>query len=477
MSSQHQSTTSQSHAGGAAAGRPTFQAVDPSNGAPGRSYEGHTRQQAVSIAKEVRAAFPEWRRRPFADRAKLMRGAAASLRKRKDEFAELMTAEMGKTRTEGLAEVEKCAGNCDFFAEHAESFLAREPMDMGGPKAFVTFNPLGVVLAIMPWNFPFWQVFRFAAPTLMAGNTAVLKHASNVPGCALAIEDVFRDAGFPSDVFRTLLIPSTDVETLIDDPSIAAVTLTGSVPAGRSVAAIAGRNLKKTVLELGGSDAYLILDDADIRRAAEVSTAARMVNGGQSCIAGKRFIVVSAVKQAFEKAFSETMQAIEMGDPRDPSTKLGPLQSVKARDDVHAQVRESVENGARLLCGGEIPDRAGAWYPPTVLTDVRPGQPAHDDEVFGPVAAIIEARDEADAVRIANDSQFGLGSGVVTANLDRGERIAADMLEAGMSFVNDNVRSDSRMPFGGVKHSGYGRECSAFGIREFVNIKSVLVRA
>jgi succinate-semialdehyde dehydrogenase/glutarate-semialdehyde dehydrogenase len=477
MSSQHQSTTSQSNSGGAAAGRPTFQAVDPSNGAPGRSYEGHTRQQAVSIAKEVRAAFPEWRRRSFAERAKLMRGAAASLRKRKDEFAELMTAEMGKTRTEGLAEVEKCAGNCDFFAEHAEGFLAREPVDMGGPKAFVTFNPLGVVLAIMPWNFPFWQVFRFAAPTLMAGNTAVLKHASNVPGCALAIEDVFRDAGFSSDVFRTLLIPSADVETLIDDPSIAAVTLTGSVPAGRSVAAIAGRNLKKTVLELGGSDAYLILDDADIRRAAEVSTAARMVNGGQSCIAGKRFIVVSAVKQAFEKAFTETMQAIEMGDPRDPSTKLGPLQSVKARDDVHAQVRESVEKGARLLCGGEIPDRAGAWYPPTVLTDVRPGQPAHDDEVFGPVAAIIEARDEADAVRIANDSQFGLGSGVVTANLDRGERIAADMLEAGMSFVNDNVRSDSRMPFGGVKHSGYGRECSAFGIREFVNIKSVLVRA
>jgi succinate-semialdehyde dehydrogenase/glutarate-semialdehyde dehydrogenase len=477
MSSQHQSTTSQSNSGGAAAGRPTFQAVDPSNGAPGRSYEGHTRQQAVSIAKEVRAAFPEWRRRSFAERAKLMRGAAAALRKRKDEFAELMTAEMGKTRTEGLAEVEKCAGNCDFFAEHAEGFLAREPVDMGGPKAFVTFNPLGVVLAIMPWNFPFWQVFRFAAPTLMAGNTAVLKHASNVPGCALAIEDVFRDAGFSSDVFRTLLIPSADVETLIDDPSIAAVTLTGSVPAGRSVAAIAGRNLKKTVLELGGSDAYLILDDADIRRAAEVSTAARMVNGGQSCIAGKRFIVVSAVKQAFEKAFSETMQAIEMGDPRHPSTKLGPLQSVKARDDVHAQVRESVEKGARLLCGGEILDRAGAWYPPTVLTDVRPGQPAHDDEVFGPVAAIIEARDEADAVRIANDSQFGLGSGVVTANLDRGERIAADMLEAGMSFVNDNVRSDSRMPFGGVKHSGYGRECSAFGIREFVNIKSVLVRA
>jgi succinate-semialdehyde dehydrogenase/glutarate-semialdehyde dehydrogenase len=332
------------------------------------------------------------------------------------------------------------------------------------------------VLAIMPWNFPFWQVFRFAAPTLMAGNTAVLKHASNVPGCALAIEEVFRDAGFPEDVFRTLLIPSATVEALIDDPVIAAVTLTGSVPAGQSVATSAGRNLKKTVLELGGSDAYLILDDADVERAAEVATTARMVNGGQSCIAGKRFIALSSIKPAFEKAFVAKMQALKMGDPHDPATRLGPMQSVKARDTIHAQVRESVAKGARLLCGGEIPDRPGAWYPPTVLTDVRPGQPAHDDEVFGPVAAIIEARDEEEAIRIANDSQFGLGSGVVTGDLARGERIAAGRLEAGLSFVNENVRSDSRMPFGGVKHSGYGRECSAFGIHEFVNIKSVYVR-
>ena len=462
---------------GATSEHPIFKTEDPSTGAPGLIYEGYTRQEALSIARKVHEAFPQWRGHSFAERAKLMRGAASSLRRRTHEFAELMTAEMGKPRAEGLAEIEKCAFNCEFFAEHAERYLAREPVDMGGPKAFVTFNPLGTVLAIMPWNFPFWQVFRFAAPTLMAGNTAVLKHASNVPGCALAIEDVFRDAGFPSNIFRTLLIPSADVEALIDDPAIAAVTLTGSVPAGQSVAAIAGRNLKKTVLELGGSDAYLILDDADIERAAAVSTAARMVNGGQSCIAGKRFIAVSSVKPAFEKAFVEKMQAIKMGDPRDPATKLGPMQSVNARDGVHAQVRESIEKGARLLCGGEIPDRPGAWYPATVLTDVRPGQPAHDDEVFGPVAAIIEARDEEDAVRIANDSQFGLGSGVITANVSRGERIAAEMLDAGLSFVNDNVRSDSRMPFGGVKHSGYGRECSHFGLREFVNIKSVLVHA
>jgi succinate-semialdehyde dehydrogenase / glutarate-semialdehyde dehydrogenase len=456
--------------------RPVFKTEDPSNGQPGRSYEGHSRNEAIAIARQAHAAFPSWRRLSFTERGRLMRNAAATLRKRKDELAGLMTAEMGKIRTEGLGEIEKCAFNCDFFAEKAEQFLTREPIDIGGPKAFVTFNPLGTVLAIMPWNFPFWQVFRFAAPALMAGNTAILKHASNIPGCALAIEDVFRQAGFPDNVFRTVLLPSSGVEALIEDKSIAAVTLTGSVPAGQSVASIAGRNLKKTVLELGGSDAYLILEDADIGRAAQISAAARMVNGGQSCIAGKRFIAVSDVKPAFDKAFSEVMRSLQMGDPRELSTKLGPLQSVKARDSIHEQVKESVAKGARLLCGGEIPDRPGAWYPPTVLTDVREGQPAHDEEIFGPVAAIIEARDEDDAIRIANASQFGLGSGVITADLQRGERIAAEHLEAGISFVNENVRSDSRMPFGGVKHSGYGRECSEFGIREFVNIKSVLVQ-
>jgi len=455
--------------------RPVFKTEDPSNGQPGRSYEGHSRDEAVAIARQAHAAFPSWRRQTFAERGRLMRNAAAVLRERKEEFAGLMTAEMGKVRTEGLAEIEKCAFNCDFFAEKAEQFLTREPIDMGGPKAFVTFNPLGTVLAIMPWNFPFWQVFRFAAPALMAGNTAVLKHASNVPGSALAIEDVFRQAGFPDNVFRTVLVPGNSVDALIEDKCIAAVTLTGSVPAGQSVASVAGRNLKKTVLELGGSDAYLILEDADIARAAQISAAARMVNAGQSCIAGKRFIAVSSVKPAFEKAFAEVMRSLQMGDPREASTKLGPLQSVKARDGIHEQVKESIAKGARLLCGGEIPGKPGAWYPPTVLTDVREGQPAHDDEIFGPVAAIIEARDEADAIRIANDSQFGLGSGVITADVQRGERIAAEHLEAGISFVNENVRSDSRMPFGGVKHSGYGRECSEFGIREFVNVKSVLV--
>ncbi|MFN3524277.1 MAG: NAD-dependent succinate-semialdehyde dehydrogenase [Phenylobacterium sp.] len=455
--------------------RPTFQTVDPATGRPGRTYEGHSAQEALEIARRARAAFASWRGTSFAERAALMRRAAAVLRERRDEFAGLMTAEMGKVLFEGRAEIEKCAANCDYFAEHAEAFLAPRPVDMGGPKAAIVFRPLGTVLAVMPWNFPFWQVFRFAAPTLMAGDTAVLKHASNVPGCALAIEEVFVQAGFPKDVFRTVLVPSRDVRGLIEDEAIAAVSLTGSVEAGRQVAVQASGALKKCVLELGGSDAYLVLEDADVAQAAKVATAARMVNGGQSCIAGKRFIVVEAVREAFEAAFAREMGAIAMGDPADPATRLGPLQSVSARDEIHRQVRESLERGARLLAGGELPDRPGAWYPATVLAGVEPGMPAHDEEVFGPVAAVIAARDEAEAIRIANDSPFGLGSGVLTADLARGERIAAEELEAGLSFVNAAVRSDPRLPFGGVKHSGYGRECSPYGILEFVNIKTVLV--
>ncbi len=303
-----------------------------------------------------------------------------------------------------------------------------------------------------------------------------MKHASNVPGCALAIENVLHEAGVPRDLFRTALLPSKEVEALIKDDNVAAVTLTGSVAAGRSVATAAGSVLKKCVLELGGSDAYVILEDVDVEAAAKIAATARMVNGGQSCIAGKRFIVVRSVLANFEKALVRVMNGYEMADPTKNDTKLGPMVSVKARDDIHEQVTRSVEKGARLLLGGKIPDRPGAWYPATVLADVQPGQPAHDEEVFGPVAAIIAAENETDAIRIANDSEFGLGSGVLTSDLDRGRRIAEHELEAGMSFVNENVRSDPRAPFGGVKHSGYGRECGAFGIREFVNIKTVHVK-
>ncbi len=456
--------------------KPRFQTVDPATGRHGEAYDGHTRDEALAILGQTRVAFEGWRLTPLAERARLMRAAAAVLRARKDDFAALMTAEMGKTLTDGRAEIEKCAGGCDFYAEHAEAFLAPEPASVEGAKAYATFNPLGVVLAVMPWNFPFWQVFRFAAPALIAGNGAVLKHASNVPGCALAIEDVFRAAGFPADLFRTLLIPSGDVQTLIEDDRVAAVTLTGSVEAGRKVAAAAGGALKKVVLELGGADAYLVLEDADIDLAAKVCATARMVNGGQSCIAGKRFVVVDSVAEAFEAALVREMAKIEAGDPRDPATVFGPLVSVAARDAIHAQVEASVKAGARLLLGGVVPDRPGAWYPPTVLTDVAPGQPAHDEEVFGPVAAIIRAKGEFDAIRIANASPFGLGSGVITSDLARGERIAATELEAGMAFVNANVRSDARLPFGGVKHSGHGRECSRHGLLEFVNVKTVLVQ-
>lgn len=412
-----------------------------------------------------------------------MKKAAEVIRDNRTRYAKLMTEEMGKPVTDGLAELEKCASCCDYFAESAEGFLKPKPLDMSAgyagpgapPKAFATFNPLGVILAVMPWNFPFWQVIRFAAPHLMAGNGGVLKHASNVPGCALALEEIFKLAGFPADLFRTVLLSSKDLRPLIEDPHIAAVTLTGSVAAGKSVAAIAGGVMKKGVYELGGSDGYIVLDDADPVAAARICARGRMVNGGQSCIAAKRFVVVESVKQAFERALVEEMKRFEMGDPNDPNTLLGPMESVHSRDQIASQVRQSVKNGAQVLLGGDVPKRAGAWFPATILTNVLPGQAAHDEELFGPVAAVISAKDERDAIRIVNASEFGLGSAIITADTERGERIAAEELEAGAAFVNQNVRSDPRLPFGGVKNSGYGREVSEFGIREFCNIKTVFV--
>jgi len=451
--------------------------VNPATGETLRTFEPLNDAQIEEKITCAASAFDVNRARSFGERAKRMQRAAALLEERKNEYGRLLTTEMGKPVKAAIAEVQKCATVCRYYAEHAEEHLADELIKTEAYETFIRYQPIGPVLAVMPWNFPFWQVFRFAAPALMAGNGGVLKHASNVPGSALAIESVFREAGFPEQLFRTVLVRGDAVGALIEDPSIAAVTLTGSVAAGRSVAAAAGAALKKCVLELGGSDAYVVLEDADIAEAARVCAAARMVNGGQSCIAGKRFVVVRAVRAAFEEAFVAAMRAYEPGDPSDPKTRLGPMQSVAARDQIHAQVEASVRAGARLLLGGTVPDRPGAWYPPTVLTDVVAGQPAHDEEVFGPVAAIIEAADEADAIAIANASEFGLGSAVLTRDLQRGERIAADELDAGLAFVNENVRSDPRMPFGGVKNSGFGRECAGYGIREFVNIKSVHVKA
>jgi succinate-semialdehyde dehydrogenase/glutarate-semialdehyde dehydrogenase len=404
-----------------------------------------------------------------------MRKAGSLLRDGAGEYAALMAREMGKPVRDGSAEAVKCAGCCEYYAEHAERFLAREMVATEASRSFVTFQPLGVVLAIMPWNFPFWQVIRFAAPALMAGNGAVLKHAANVPGCALALEDLFRRAGFPENLFRTLLIGTDQVPAVIEHPLVRAVTLTGSEGAGRAVAAKAGAMLKKTVLELGGSDPYLVLADADLDAAANTSAKGRLVNNGQSCIAAKRFIVVESVRAEFEKRFVARMAAAKMGDPMDPATELGPMARFDLRDQLHRQVTESIARGAKCLLGGTIPAGPGAFYPATVLTNVARGMPAYSEEIFGPVAAIIPARDEAHAIEIANDSDFGLGAAILTRDTARGEMIAEQFIESGTVFVNDAVRSDARLPFGGIKASGYGRELGSFGIREFVNIKTIVV--
>ncbi|MFZ0889820.1 MAG: NAD-dependent succinate-semialdehyde dehydrogenase [Candidatus Binataceae bacterium] len=452
-----------------------IQAINPASGEVLKSYQEMMPGAVNDIVGKTHEAFLGWRQTTFDHRAGLIRKAAKILRANAGEYARLMAQEMGKPVRDGVAEAQKCALGCDFYAEHAERFLAPEPVPTEARKSFITFKPLGVVLAVMPWNFPFWQVFRFAAPALMAGNGAVLKHSSNVPGCALAIEDVLRRAGFPENLFRTLMIGSQQVEAVIDNPLIRAVTLTGSGPAGRAVARKAGEMLKKTVLELGGSDPYLVLEDADLDLAAAVSTKGRLVNSGQSCIAAKRFIVVDKILKEFEGVFVKRMSAAKMGDPLNEDTEVGPQARHDLRDSLHRQVEASIAKGARCLLGGTIPNHPGAYYPPTVLTNVGKGMPAYEEELFGPVAAIIPVKDEAEAIAAANDSVFGLGGAVITRDLARGERIAAEMIESGCVFVNQAVQSDPRLPFGGIKESGYGRELSAYGIKEFVNIKTVFV--
>jgi len=450
--------------------------INPATGERIRDYPEATEKEVAMLLGEAACAQAGWRRVAFSERARRMRQAAAILREREEALARLMAEEMGKPLAQGRAEVDKCAWVCDHYAENAESLLSPEPVGTDASRSFVAFPPLGVVLAVMPWNFPFWQVFRFAAPALMAGNGGVLKHASNVTGCALAIQGVLSDAGFPEPLFRALLVGSDRVAAVIESRGIAAVTLTGSTPAGRSVARKAGQCLKKTVLELGGSDPYLVLEDADLEPAAETCVASRLINAGQSCIAAKRFIVVEPVRGRFEELFVEKMRSHEVGDPLDEATQVGPLARRDLRDDLHRQVSASLERGARLLLGGSVPDGPGAFYPPTVLTGVAKGMPAFDEELFGPVAAIVPVRDEDAAIAAANDSPFGLGAAVFTRDLARGERIAAEELEAGSCFVNAAVKSDPRLPFGGIKESGYGRELSAFGIREFVNVKTVYVK-
>jgi succinate-semialdehyde dehydrogenase / glutarate-semialdehyde dehydrogenase len=450
--------------------------INPATGMEIAAYNVHDGLYVEKALKRSVKAFEEWRGLSFAQRAAVLKSIAKEIRKEKDNLVKLATQEMGKPVQQGYYEVEKCAKTLEFYAKEGARFLADQIVETDARKSYVSFQPLGTVLAVMPWNFPYWQLFRAMAPTVMAGNVMILKHASNVSGCAVAMEKLIIRAGAPKGLMQTLLLPSSAVESLINDRRVAAVTLTGSAHAGSKVAEAAGRNLKKAVLELGGSDAYVILDDADMDVAIEIAVRGRLVNSGQSCIAAKRFVVVKSRRKEFEQRFTEQMKLATWGDPTDEKNRIGPMARTDLRDQLHDQVRQSIAKGAKLLCGGFIPDGRGAYYPPTVLTNVKKGMPAYGEELFGPVGAVIEAKDETDALRIANDSIYGLGGGIISKNRARAEQLAAKVMQAGSCFVNDFVHSDQRLPFGGIKHSGYGRELSSFGIHEFVNIKTVFIK-
>ncbi len=452
--------------------------INPINGKLNRYYEEDTPASVGEKIDQTHKAWLLWRETGFSERAALLRKMAENLRHQKEELAILMTIEMGKPVKEGVSEIEKCALVCDYYAAEGAGFLKDEIIATEAAKSYVSFRPLGIVLAVMPWNFPFWQVFRFLAPALMAGNCGLLKHASNVPGCAQAIEQLVRVSGFPDDVFQTLMIGSGAVNAVMEHPKIKAVTLTGSTGAGMKVAAEAGRLLKKTVLELGGSDPYIILADADLEQAAETCVYSRLINNGQSCIAAKRFIVVSSVEEAFTALFKEKMMQRKTGDPFDAAIDLGPMARADLRDELHRQVQNNIAAGAKCILGGKIPSFEGdhAFYEPTILTGVKKGMPAFSEEIFGPVASFISAAGTDEAVRLANDTSFGLGGAVFTKDLPLGEDIARNRLQAGSCFVNTFVKSDPRLPFGGINQSGYGRELGLFGIREFVNIKTVYIR-
>ena len=453
-----------------------LQSINPYNQEVTQNYDEHSSDDIDSIINNTDNSFKDWRLTNFEKRAGLLRNTASILKKNIEEYSSIITMEMGKPIRESRAEIEKCAWVCKYYAEKGEKFLSPQFVETDASNSFVTFQPLGVILAVMPWNFPFWQVFRFAAPTLMAGNVGILKHSSNVSGCSLVIEQIFRDAGFPKNIFRALLINSCKVVTVIENPKVKAVTLTGSTPAGKAVASKAGEMLKKSVLELGGSDPYIILEDADLQSTVNSCSFSRLLNTGQSCIAAKRFIVVESGLEEFQSLLIKNMNNIIMGDPLDENTNIGPMARIDLRDELHEQVVESIKLGAKLLLGGKTPTGKGAFYPPTILTDVKPGMPAFDEELFGPVAAIISAKDEKEAIELANNSVFGLGAAVFTEDIARGEKIASEQLEAGSCFVNDFVKSDPRLPFGGIKQSGYGRELSDYGIHEFVNIKTVYIK-
>lgn len=429
-----------------------------------------------SIIDSVHKSFESWRETPVPDRCRFIGKVGEQLLAQKLELARICTEEMGKPLRESIAEVEKCALGCKYYSENGESFLKNEIIKTEGQESFLSYRPLGVVLAVMPWNFPFWQVIRFAAPALCAGNGAILKHASQVPKCALALEKIFQDAGLPKNIFRALLISSDEVSFVIENPLIRAVTLTGSTAAGRKVAMKAGECLKKTVLELGGSDAYLILADADLDHAAKTLVQGRMLNAGQSCISPKRLIAVKEVYQSFKQKVYAEIKNYSYGDPMNEGSHIGPMSRIELRDELHQQVLRTIHSGAELMYGGGIPSEKGAFYPPTLLTNVKPGMAAFDEELFGPVVCLIEAENEKHAIELANKSEFGLGGGIFSRDIQNARRIAEEHFESGGVFINDFLKSDPRLPFGGIKDSGYGRELSALGIREFVNAKTIFIK-
>lgn len=455
----------------------SIQSINPVNGQVVKSYTAHSEHEVSKKIAQAHLAWKHWRQVPLDEKAALLMNTAAVLRVRKDALAMTMALEMGKPLKDGVAEVEKCAAVCEYYAQNGIAYMADEAVHTEARKSYISYQPLGIVLAVMPWNFPLWQVFRFVAPGLMAGNCGLLKHASNVPGCALAIEEVLLEAGFPEHVFQTLLIDSKAAAKVIEHPLVRAVTLTGSTEAGRQVAAQAAGLLKKSVLELGGSDPYLILEDADLEAAAEICVQSRLINNGQSCIAAKRFILQKGIASEFTEIFRAKMTARITGDPLAEATQLGPMARKDLRDELHTQVQSNIQAGAKCILGGEIPDYSGdhAFYTPTILTGVRKGMPAYSEEIFGPVASIMEASSIAEAVDIANDTQFGLGAAIFSRDVEKAEQIARTQLEAGSCFVNSFVKSDPRLPFGGIKGSGYGRELGLVGMHEFVNIKTVYV--
>ena len=435
-----------------------------------------TQETVLALIGSAYEAQKKWKETDFKLRSKIVMNIHDQLEKNKQEYALLMTNEMGKPITESVAEIEKCQWLCRYYSENAQKFLSPQKVETDYETSEVHFQPLGVILAIMPWNYPFWQVLRFAIPSIMAGNTCLLKHASNVPGCAKALEDLFKQAGAPDGLFHSLLIPSDDIELVISDSKVAAVSLTGSTKAGKSVAALAGKYLKKAVLELGGSDAYIILSDADLELAAKKCVQSRLLNNAQSCIGAKRFIAMDDVYEEFKELVIKEMKDRIIGDPKDKETTMGPMARVDLRDELHDQVKQSINKGAVCLMGGDIPAKQGAFYPPTVLENLSPGMPAYDEELFGPVVSLFKVTSLDEALNIANSSQFGLAGGIFSKDTEKAREIAIQNFDSGACFINDFAKSDPRLPFGGIKQSGYGRELSEHGIREFVNIKTICVQ-